>query len=180
MPVVHADEDALSLDLPAQHQAAYSGITGLPSVYTRRVDDLEKLNDKDLEDLLADENKANEYDLEDSWLNDGTISICSSPRKGSSETVNGKTRRRAFFDDSEASNSDDQVADGKTRNMTASGDTESCAFKRFCRKPQYDKINWVQCDECDEWFHNLCILGTNKEVQEEEFHCGCARKLSKG
>lgn len=46
MPVVHADEDALSLDLPAQHQAAYSGITGLPSVYTRRVDDLEKLNDK--------------------------------------------------------------------------------------------------------------------------------------
>ncbi|KAH7684458.1 hypothetical protein AAVH_41034, partial [Aphelenchoides avenae] len=31
------------------------------------------------------------------------------------------------------------------------------------------------CDVCDEWYHNLCILGAEKAVVEDEFHCGCAK-----
>ena len=44
-----------------------------------------------------------------------------------------------------------------------------------CLKPSGSTIDWVQCDDCDLWFHTVCV-GCNLEVVQKvnaSFHCGC-------
>uniref|UniRef100_A0A914HBV0 FHA domain-containing protein n=1 Tax=Globodera rostochiensis TaxID=31243 RepID=A0A914HBV0_GLORO len=54
-----------------------------------------------------------------------------------------------------------------------SGDPELCAHKG-CQRPLHMAINWVQCDDCDQWFHSTCVFGTNKTPDGDvDFHCGC-------
>ncbi|GCB61095.1 transcription factor 19 [Scyliorhinus torazame] len=51
---------------------------------------------------------------------------------------------------------------------------EQCAAER-CRIPQEDTVEWVQCDDCDAWYHVACV-GCNYSAMKEasaEFHCGC-------
>jgi hypothetical protein len=51
---------------------------------------------------------------------------------------------------------------------------EKCAFPA-CKHPKIETtVNWVQCDDCDQWYHILCAFGRDdKTVLEEQFHCGC-------
>ncbi|XP_043534255.1 transcription factor 19 [Chiloscyllium plagiosum] len=51
---------------------------------------------------------------------------------------------------------------------------EQCAAGR-CQLPQEDTVEWVQCDDCDAWYHVACV-GCNYTAMKEasaEFHCGC-------
>ncbi|XP_078073366.1 transcription factor 19 [Mustelus asterias] len=51
---------------------------------------------------------------------------------------------------------------------------EQCAAER-CQLPQEDTVEWVQCDDCDAWYHVACV-GCNYTAMKEasaEFHCGC-------
>ncbi|XP_069775620.1 transcription factor 19 [Narcine bancroftii] len=51
---------------------------------------------------------------------------------------------------------------------------EQCAAER-CQLPQEDTVAWVQCDDCDAWYHMACV-GCNYIAMKEasaEFHCGC-------
>ncbi|XP_078422344.1 transcription factor 19 [Cetorhinus maximus] len=51
---------------------------------------------------------------------------------------------------------------------------EQCAAER-CQLPQEDTVEWVQCDDCDAWYHMACV-GCNYTAMKEasaEFHCGC-------
>uniref|UniRef100_UPI00398F0863 transcription factor 19 n=1 Tax=Pristiophorus japonicus TaxID=55135 RepID=UPI00398F0863 len=51
---------------------------------------------------------------------------------------------------------------------------EQCAAER-CSLPQEDTVEWVQCDDCDAWYHVACV-GCNYTAMKEasaEFHCGC-------
>ncbi|XP_048472645.1 uncharacterized protein LOC125486981 [Rhincodon typus] len=51
---------------------------------------------------------------------------------------------------------------------------EQCAAER-CHLPQEDTVEWVQCDDCDAWYHVACV-GCNYTAMKEasaEFHCGC-------
>ncbi|KAK2138217.1 hypothetical protein NP493_8260g00004 [Ridgeia piscesae] len=44
-----------------------------------------------------------------------------------------------------------------------------------CCLPDNDEISWVQCDDCDKWYHTLCA-GCNYNIVKEqttEFRCGC-------
>ncbi|XP_066543270.1 transcription factor 19-like protein [Amia ocellicauda] len=51
---------------------------------------------------------------------------------------------------------------------------EPCASPR-CRLPQQDTVKWVQCDDCDAWYHVDCAGWSDGSVQDAaaEFHCGC-------
>ncbi|MBN3288402.1 TCF19 factor, partial [Polyodon spathula] len=51
---------------------------------------------------------------------------------------------------------------------------EPCAA-RHCHHPQEDTVQWVQCDDCDAWYHVACV-GCNYSTLKDsttEFHCGC-------
>ncbi|XP_005998189.1 transcription factor 19 [Latimeria chalumnae] len=50
---------------------------------------------------------------------------------------------------------------------------EQCAA-RPCRLPQDETVAWVQCDDCDAWYHVACVGCNYSAVQEADFHCGCA------
>ncbi|XP_042202685.1 transcription factor 19, partial [Callorhinchus milii] len=51
---------------------------------------------------------------------------------------------------------------------------EQCAAER-CQLPQEDTVEWVQCDDCDSWYHVACAGCNYTAVKEAsaEFHCGC-------
>lgn len=55
---------------------------------------------------------------------------------------------------------------------------EHCAFPS-CKPPKLDApVNWVQCDDCDQWYHLICAFGRDdRSVLEEQFHCGCLKDL---
>ncbi|XP_030053286.1 transcription factor 19 [Microcaecilia unicolor] len=49
---------------------------------------------------------------------------------------------------------------------------EPCAADR-CRLPQDDTVAWVQCDDCDSWYHVACVGCSYSAVQNSDFRCGC-------
>ncbi|XP_070549814.1 transcription factor 19-like [Ptychodera flava] len=44
-----------------------------------------------------------------------------------------------------------------------------------CQRPQDDTVAWVQCDDCDGWYHVDCMGCTYDAVRDTRtaFHCGC-------
>ncbi|XP_069042648.1 transcription factor 19 [Lepisosteus oculatus] len=51
---------------------------------------------------------------------------------------------------------------------------EPCAARR-CLLPQEDTVQWVQCDDCDAWYHVDCAGCSYSCLLDDaaEFHCGC-------
>ncbi|XP_033097826.1 uncharacterized protein LOC117101834 [Anneissia japonica] len=51
---------------------------------------------------------------------------------------------------------------------------EECA-SIDCIHPVDNTISWVQCDDCDSWYHVTCMGCDYKRVKEPSsfFHCGC-------
>ncbi|MGH0171016.1 UNVERIFIED_CONTAM: hypothetical protein FKN15_059940 [Acipenser sinensis] len=51
---------------------------------------------------------------------------------------------------------------------------EPCAA-RHCHLPQEDTVQWVQCDDCDAWYHVACVGCNYSSLKDStaEFHCGC-------
>jgi hypothetical protein len=40
-----------------------------------------------------------------------------------------------------------------------------------CVKPIDDVVDWVQCDTCDSWFHDVCVGITAEGAESSEFLC---------
>lgn len=66
------------------------------------------------------------------------------------------------------------------------GETRGCKFSKWhsdgdqcgsydCCLPENDEISWVQCDDCDKWYHTLCAGCNYNTVKQQttEFRCGC-------
>ncbi|XP_051526624.1 transcription factor 19-like [Myxocyprinus asiaticus] len=56
---------------------------------------------------------------------------------------------------------------------------EPCAAARCCF-PQQDTVQWIQCDDCDAWYHLDCLPhDRNRDLlvhdPNADFHCGCLR-----
>lgn len=52
----------------------------------------------------------------------------------------------------------------------------TCASVDCLHPHDQDKlVDWVQCDDCDDWYHVKCTGLTLKSVQPKsaKFHCGC-------
>ncbi|XP_071109611.1 uncharacterized protein [Haliotis cracherodii] len=51
---------------------------------------------------------------------------------------------------------------------------ETCAAPD-CSKPRDRRVQWVQCDDCDKWFHTVCAGCRYDDVKDstKQFHCGC-------
>ena len=60
-------------------------------------------------------------------------------------------------------------AGGRPRKRSSS--TELCALSSACREPRGKGINWVMCDECEEWYHVQCVGITAKQAENEDFIC---------
>ncbi|KJH45554.1 hypothetical protein DICVIV_08391 [Dictyocaulus viviparus] len=52
----------------------------------------------------------------------------------------------------------------------------TCALNSECTKPQNEQVGWIFCDDCQNWFHNICILGREEAPDDEFFYCGCKTK----
>ncbi|KAL5015039.1 hypothetical protein ScPMuIL_009309 [Solemya velum] len=44
-----------------------------------------------------------------------------------------------------------------------------------CKKPKAKRVQWVQCDDCDKWYHTACVHCNYDKVKDMDigFSCGC-------
>ena len=66
---------------------------------------------------------------------------------------------------------------GRPRKQSAS--FEKCALGLKCSEPHGKDINWVMCDNCENWYHVRCVGITNEQAENEDFICrACAAKAN--
>ncbi|XP_054640536.1 lysine (K)-specific demethylase 5Ba [Dunckerocampus dactyliophorus] len=42
----------------------------------------------------------------------------------------------------------------------------------WCREPEGDEVNWVQCDgSCNQWFHQVCVGLSAERAEKEDYIC---------
>ncbi|XP_029007426.1 lysine (K)-specific demethylase 5Ba [Betta splendens] len=42
----------------------------------------------------------------------------------------------------------------------------------WCREPEGDEVNWVQCDgSCNQWFHQICVGISAERAEREDYVC---------
>ncbi|XP_069012318.1 lysine (K)-specific demethylase 5Ba [Embiotoca jacksoni] len=42
----------------------------------------------------------------------------------------------------------------------------------WCREPEGDEVNWVQCDgSCNQWFHQICVGLSAERAESEDYVC---------
>ncbi|KAE9416347.1 hypothetical protein Angca_006500 [Angiostrongylus cantonensis] len=81
----------------------------------------------------------------------------------------GKKKGRVLERKCEDTNTDDDA-------ITQHDPTTTCALNGECTKPQSEQVGWIFCDDCQNWFHNICILGREEAPDDEFFYCGCKAK----
>lgn len=57
-------------------------------------------------------------------------------------------------------------------------DEDEACLARPCKHPSSDEVDWVQCDTCEQWYHNLCVGITAETAAELDSYvcpyCNCA------
>uniref|UniRef100_A0A8C7WQF7 [histone H3]-trimethyl-L-lysine(4) demethylase n=1 Tax=Oryzias sinensis TaxID=183150 RepID=A0A8C7WQF7_9TELE len=64
---------------------------------------------------------------------------------------------------------------GHTSSDPAPSDSEedfSLCAAPWCREPEGDEVNWVQCDgSCNQWFHQVCVGLSAERAEKEDYIC---------
>ncbi|KAJ1350157.1 hypothetical protein KIN20_005881 [Parelaphostrongylus tenuis] len=89
--------------------------------------------------------------------------------QANSVILDGKKKARGAERKCEDTNTDEEV-------ITQHDPTTTCALNGECTKPQSEQVGWIFCDDCQNWFHNICILGREEAPDDEFFYCGCKAK----
>ncbi|KAK7093981.1 hypothetical protein V1264_007660 [Littorina saxatilis] len=51
---------------------------------------------------------------------------------------------------------------------------EDTCESEACFRPADRRVQWVCCDDCDKWYHTVCVGIINLEdLKDEDYHCGC-------
>uniref|UniRef100_A0A8D3CA95 [histone H3]-trimethyl-L-lysine(4) demethylase n=1 Tax=Scophthalmus maximus TaxID=52904 RepID=A0A8D3CA95_SCOMX len=62
-----------------------------------------------------------------------------------------------------------------THTASAPSDSEedySLCAAPWCREPEGDEVNWVQCDgSCNQWFHQVCVGLSAERAEREDYVC---------
>lgn len=84
-----------------------------------------------------------------------------------------------------------ELADSKRRRTTAGLETESgptttsvnvevevCDLKAKCRRPTDSRVDWIQCDKCEKWYHQTCVGIKDEADVPDTYYCPpCKKKL---
>lgn len=71
----------------------------------------------------------------------------------------GRTKQQEDIVDVEGDDDDDDDDDEDE-------EEEEACLARPCKRPSSDEVDWVQCDTCEQWYHNLCVGITAKKATE--------------
>ncbi|XP_077386911.1 lysine (K)-specific demethylase 5Ba [Festucalex cinctus] len=83
-------------------------------------------------------------------------------------------RRRDRSEESRRSCSPANRASEPAASASASDSDEdySLCAAPWCREPEGDELNWVQCDgSCNQWFHQVCVGMSAERAEMEEYIC---------
>uniref|UniRef100_A0A8C7WPU2 [histone H3]-trimethyl-L-lysine(4) demethylase n=1 Tax=Oryzias sinensis TaxID=183150 RepID=A0A8C7WPU2_9TELE len=71
---------------------------------------------------------------------------------------------------------------GHTSSDPAPSDSEedfSLCAAPWCREPEGDEVNWVQCDgSCNQWFHQVCVGLSAERAEKEDYICISCTQIS--
>lgn len=86
---------------------------------------------------------------------------------GQSKPVNAKRRRTRGQKDT--GEDDKELSDG------VEWYEEDTCEADVCKRPKNKRTPWVQCDDCDGWYHTVCVGANYRQVKDDNasFSCGC-------
>ena len=80
----------------------------------------------------------------------------------------GRTKRQEDIVDVEGDDDDD---DDDEEDDEEEEEEEAC-LAQPCKRPSSDEVDWVQCDNCEQWYHNLCVgITAEKATELDSYVC---------
>ncbi|CAJ0569301.1 unnamed protein product, partial [Mesorhabditis spiculigera] len=80
---------------------------------------------------------------------------------------------------SDSDDADEPMFPPKDPSVTYHDPVAACGMDKECNRPQTLEVNWVCCDDCDKWYHAICILGKEDITGLGDFTCGCKEAKTK-